>query len=225
MNMSLILMLWSAVLLAAVVIVATDVRRGPSSRGGVSPAVIVLAVDALLLIVAGMGARYGLQLPEEMPRLYQVLQGAMPLLLCVLGGGLAARWFVTGGDVQTRAVWHSPAGGSALLLALGLALMSGGAAGIMMDSAAVLILLLCGLFAQKLGARGLQRLRLGAALTLLWAGAFLVYLMLLPPEVVVEAMVEEGAAAATASGESFLWVAPLVFVAAFLLGFIKRQRG
>lgn len=227
MGTHLILSLWTLSLLSLSVIAGTDI--GDREAGGapprVRPAVAVLAVDALLLIGVGLGSLYGVQLAEESPRFYQALQGALPLLLGVFGGVFAARWFVAGARHGSPA-WHSAAGGLALVLALALVLVTGGAAGILMDSAAVLVLLLSGWLALTRSARARQALRLGAALCLLWAGAFLVYLMIFPAQVTVEAVAEEGAAtAAAAPGESLLWVAPLVFLAAFLLGFFKRQRG
>lgn len=216
------LILWSVALLGTMVIVAIDLRR----KGGTWSSRMYLVVDALLMIGVGLSSLYGLQLPEEAPRLHYILQGLLPLLLCVFGGFLAARWFVTGWRTAAEGAWHSPSGAIALALALGLVLATGGEAGIAMDSGAVITLVLAWLLAQRLGDCGLQSMRFGAALCLLWAGAFLVYLMIFPAQVVVEAVVEEGAATASAApGESLLWVVPLVFLTAFLLGFFKRQRG
>jgi hypothetical protein len=226
-NTDLILLVWGIALLGAVTILVTDLKQiAGAARAGVRPATIVFAVDALLMIGVGLATVYGRDLAEYAPRSYLVLQGALPLLLCLCGGWLAARWFVAGRRTQVERALHSPSGWFVLALLLGIGLLTQGVTGLLLDSAAVLALALVWLFAQRLEARGLQRLRLGAALALFWAGAFLVYLMLLPPEVVVEAMVEEGAAHETAGAERvLLWVVPPALLTALLLGFFKRQRG
>lgn len=226
MGTSFILALWLLSLVSLTVILGLDLSAGMAGRGQrVRPGAWMLAADALMLIGAGLGTSYGLQLAEEAPRLNGILQRLLPLLCTLLGGWLAARWFITGGTPVTASVGHRPAGMLALLLALVLVILTGGVAGIVLDSLAVLVLAITWLFAARLGARSAQALRLGAAVTLLWSGAFLVYLRIFPAEVTVETIVQGGAAAEAAPGQSFLWVAPAVFAVAFLLGFIKRQRG
>jgi len=223
---SFILALWLLSLASLTMIVGLDLSAGMAGRGQrVRPGAWMLAADALMLIGAGLGTSYGLQLVEEAPRLDGILQGLLPLLCTLLGGWLAARWFITGLMPVTASVGHRPAGVFALLLALALVFITGGVAGVVLDSLGVLVLAFTWLLAARLGARRAQALRLGAALTLLWSGAFLVYLRIFPAEVTVETIVQEGAAAEAVPGQSYLWVAPVVFAVAFLLGFIKRQRG
>lgn len=226
MGTSFILALWLLGLVSLTMIVGLDLPAGVPGRGQrVRLGAWMLVADALMLIGAGLGTTYGLQLAEEAPRLDGVLQGLLPLLCTLLGGWLAARWFITGRTPDTASVGHRPAGVLALLLALVLVFVTGGVAGVVMDSIAILVLAFTWLLVPRLGARGTQALRLSAALILLWSGAFLVYLRIFPAEVTVETIVQEGATTEAAPGQSFLWVAPVVFAAAFLLGFIKRQRG
>lgn len=214
--------LWLLALLSVTVLAGMALAgqsAGLSLR--VRPGVVRLALAALLLIAVGLGTRYGLSLPDESPRLGGILQGLLPVLLACLGGVLAARAFIARQD----GCRHSLTGLLVLAPALGLVLLTDGTVGILMDSAAVLALLFAGLLTQRLGAHGRRRLRLGAALALFWSGTFLVYLQIFPAQVAVEAAEDMSATGAAAPVEFWLWAAPLVFLAAFLLGFFKRQRG
>lgn len=220
--------LWLLSLLSLVLIVGADVGaiHGAGHSRRMYPTAGMLAVDALLLIGVGLGSPFGLQLAEESPRFDYILLGLLPLLFALLGSVLAAWWFIAGRLPEAAPLWRRPPSTFALVLGLALVLVTGGAAGVMMDSAAVLMLLLARLLASRLGTRGLRTLHLGAALCLLWAGAFLIYLRIFPVEIVVETVWgEEGAAIGTTPADPMPWIAPLVFLAAFLLGFFKRQRG
>jgi peptidoglycan/LPS O-acetylase OafA/YrhL len=198
---------------------AIDLRYygGPSRTAS---QVLVLAADALVLVVGAWWLHW-LNPLAQAPRIHMALQGGLAIAACLLGAHLAARWFVEDRVRGRPHGFHSPAGIAALLTAVAVSVI-GRDAGVALGIAAVGGLGVVWAVLPLLGSRGLRRIRFGTALVLLWAGAFGLYLMVLPTHVVVAtAESPSGVERASATG----WVVAGLLVVALAAGFMKPRRG
>lgn len=226
MGISLSLGLWFVVTTAAAAILTLDLARSEVVAKPMSPppaALALLGAEGLLLVLAMVWLEAS-TLFSISPVLTYLLQGSLPFIAAVLGGLLAARCFVARPAGRPRRHLHSLTGLTALLIMLGAStLMVAGIEGVYL---AILVVMTIGctlIFAVRpTKIVTTQRITLVASIAMLWAGAFLLYLMVFPEQIPVGVEVTDEEAVGDPVAE---WIIPLILLSAFLLGFLQRKRG
>ncbi len=228
MGISLSLGLWFVIVTTSVAIMTLDLVR-PGVAGDQAPPrsarLAVLVIEAVLLIWAMVWLE-AQSLFAISPLLTYLLQSGLPLLAALLGGYLAARCFsAMSATWRGRCTYiHSPVGVIALLIALGAgSLIVTGQSGVVMAAAALLTIAMTVATANRLSVARHRKFSLSVAITLLWSGAFLLYLVVFPEQIPVG--VERANDGAADSSMAADWIVPIILVSAFVLGFLQRKRG
>jgi hypothetical protein len=206
---------------AAGALAAIDLRYADDRARAQRARQTAIVCGDILVLVGGAWGMHALNLTEQAPRLHGAVLGILPVAVGILGGYLAARWFVEDRAQGRSNGLHGVTGIAALLVAVA-------ATGIGRESAVALGLAAAGVLGVVwtvvpfLGSRGLRWIRFGSALTLLWVGSFGLYLMVLPAQVVVaNAEPASGAELASVTG----WAVTGLLLLALAAGFVKPRRG
>lgn len=208
-------MLSSAVIAAASLTPVSDDRWGFLAVG------LPVLAGAFVALGAALGLMGGMTFADH-PAFLLTLHGGVPLVACFLGGSVAAAAFC---DLSgsSRLAHRYPTGVAASLLACGIPAAGFPGISSFVSVVGVPAFLAALLGARFLSARNARRLMLISALCLLWSGAFLVYLSVFPSTVVGGEGDDSGGVSLRQGMDALVVALPLAV--AFLLGFLKRQRG
>lgn len=224
MDPSLNLVLWTVVVFGAAALVAIAAPAHFNGAAGAPATKTAIFLAAVAGLIAGailwIDARSVFELSSV---LFLSMYHLLPFVAILLGGTLAAVWFMRGvrpGRSSILALAAAPP----LAIGGGIAVSSPETAWMLSVGAVLTIAVVAFLTTGKTDMRRTRTIGLAASIALLWAGGFLVYLMIFPQQIAVGYEQPQDAASAvdtTLPG----WIIPGVLVLTFLAGFLKSRRG
>lgn len=208
--------LWAMALLSSAALAALSSAPLCAGAGRTAFVIATPALAALLIVLGGLlGPSVG-----QSGAAYLAMLGVLPLLACLLGGHAAAQSFLGWPSGRQGSAFPRWVAVGSLITACGIAAIIAREGGPVYPVAGLAAFVLAWAGARALAPDSLRRLRLTSALCLLWSGAFLVYLMILPSQVAGSADGADGGLPQREAG--VIW---FILLTAFLFGLLRRQRG